>query len=150
MYRLNFAKISLYFLPTLFFNLMQPKSPSYLFDKFIFRQDVHSHTIRKSHLLTMSIHSGALFDRSFTYCAVITYNTYSLLYVFELSQFQAKYNKRVACVATHLISVLASYLSVFLLFLLLSLSFLISTITLSCRFPLIFSLESRVRSRVAL
>nr|CAH7757971.1 unnamed protein product [Callosobruchus chinensis] len=54
--------------------------PSYLREKLIFRENIHEVNIRHYQMLTMPLHSTAIFNRSFTYNSILLYNSLPLKY----------------------------------------------------------------------
>lgn len=62
---------------TFLMKLLRLSSPIYLRQKLIFRELIHDRVVRHRDRLTMPQHQTALFQRSFTYMAVTTYNSLS-------------------------------------------------------------------------
>nr|CAI5845698.1 unnamed protein product [Callosobruchus analis] len=57
--------------------VLETNLPVYLFDKLIFRGNARSRQLRHDSLLDMPINHTSLFQRSFTYNVVVSYNAIS-------------------------------------------------------------------------
>lgn len=64
----------------LFHNVIVNKSPPYLFDKIVFRSDVHTLNLRYKGLLSPPTHRTAIYRRSFSYTIYYLYNQLPSVY----------------------------------------------------------------------
>lgn len=74
---LNIEMTTKYLFLSFLKKLITSHLPAYLYEKLVWRSEVHNLNIRNRNKITMPLHSTALFQRSFSYNAVMLYNKYS-------------------------------------------------------------------------